>query len=314
LVLCLAWSVSAAAAAPSIVEIDDAAARLLDTQSTRRLIRLELADIDWDADSSNKAVLYFRIFATADGNLTIELWDRGSSYGDRHVSSQGNEPLRARRLALASAELARAALRQQHIEAHRKHHRERRTPTPAAALMLPASLRLLPSLHGATIDFDDLVVLGPRLSAALVFQQGPRVDLGVGWELGRVRAPGDPANARWSEVFLAPSYAWHFGNSEVDLGLQVSAAAASFLDFPVGPTQRRSVHTWSSQLGLLGRYHHALSPAVRLFLAVEAGHTLRPIPVWSSTGGDPLGGFWGGLTLGGEITVLGRDRPVKPSR
>lgn len=314
LALCTAWSTSVAAAAPSIVEIDDAAARLLDTQGTRRLIRLELADIDWEGNTSSKAVLYFRIYATADGNLTIELWDRGTLYGDRHISSQGNEPLRARRLALASAELARAALRQQHIEQHRKRHRQRRTPVPPSSLSLPASLRLLPSAHGATIDFDDLLVLGPRLSAALVFQQGPRVDLGVGWELGRVRAPGDNANARWSEVFLAPSYSWHFGGSELDLGLQVSAAAVSFQDFPVGPSQRRSVHTWSSQLGLLSRYHHALSPMFRLFLEVELGHTLRPIPVWSPTGGEQLGGFWGGLSLGGELTVLGQDRPAKASR
>jgi hypothetical protein len=304
---------------PNIVEIDDAASRLLDAQSTRRLIGLELADLDWEAAAASDAVLYFRIFATSDGNLTIELWDRGRRYGDRHISSQGNEPVRARRLALASVELARAAIRQQSVEQRRKRHRPRPVDVPSSSLQLPASLRLLPSARGSTVDFSDLTVAGPRLSAALVFQQGPRLDLGVGWQAGRVRAPADGthdsgANARWSEIFLAPSYSWHWGDSEIDLGLQISAAAVSFQDFPVGPVERRSVHTWSSQLGLLTRYHHALSPSFRLFLELEAGHTLRPIAVWNPASNDQLAGFWAGLSLGGEITVLGRDRPPKTPR
>lgn len=304
------WPAGVQAAAPSIVEIDDAAGRLIDAQSTRRLIRLELAEIDWEGNAASTAVLYFRIFATPEGNLTIELWDRGQLYGDRHVSSQGNDALRVRRLALASAELARAALRQQSIEQRRKRHRQRPATPPASSLQLPASIRLLPSAQGATLGFDDLMVAGPRLSAALVFHQGPRVDLGVSWQLGRARAPGETANVRWSEVFVAPAYSWHLASSEIDLGLHVSVAAVSLQDFPVGPGQRQSRHTWSSQLALLSRYHHALSPAFRLFLGVELGHALRPIPVWNPTGNDHFGGFYGGLNLGGELTVVGRDRPA----
>ncbi|HEX2878142.1 MAG TPA: hypothetical protein VHO25_01270, partial [Polyangiaceae bacterium] len=181
-------------------------------------------------------------------------------------------------------------------------------PPPASSLQLPASIRLLPGVHGATIGFDDTLTLGPRLSTALVFHDGPRVDLGVGWEMGRVRAFGANANLRWSELFVAPAYSWRIAHSEIDLGLQVSAATVSLLDYPVGPAQRRTRHTWSSQLALLARYHRVLSPAFRLFFAAEAGHTLRSIAIWSPTGSDQLGGFYGGLTLGAELTVLGRDR------
>jgi hypothetical protein len=295
---------------PNIVEIDDAAGRMLDAQSTRRLIRLELAEIDGEGILPDEAVMYFRIFVTADGNLSIELWDRGTPYGNRHVSSQGTAPLRARRLALASAELARAVLRQQNMEQRRLRQREKPLPPPASSLQLPASIRLLPGLHGATIGFDDVVTVGPRLSTALAFHGGPRLDLGIGWEVGRARGFGESASLRWSELFLAPSYAWHIADSEIDLGVLVSAATVSLQGYPVGPTQRQTRHTWSSQLALLGRYHQALSPTFRLFLEVELGHTLRPIAIWSPTGADSLAGFFGGLTVGGEITVLGRDRPA----
>jgi hypothetical protein len=311
LTLGVVWPMAVRAAAPNIVEIDDAASRLLDAQSTRRLIRLELADIDWSGTATSNAVLYFRIFATSDGNLTIELWDRGTLYGDRHVSSQGSEPLRARRLALASAELARAALRQYSIEQRRRRHREKPVPPPASPLQLPASIRLLPGAHAATVGFDDTVTLGPRLSTALVFHGGPRVDLGVGWEMGRARAAGETGGLRWSELFIAPAYSWRIAHSEIDVGLQVSAAAVSLLDYPVGSAQRQTRHTWSSQLALLARHHQALSPAFRLFWGIELGHTLRPIPIWSPTGNDRLAGFYGGLTLGAELTVLGRD-PTSP--
>src|SRR5689334_18455631 len=96
LLCCALQAAPARAALPSIVEIDDTAGRVLDAQSAKRLIRLELAEIDGEGIIAKDAVMYFRIFATPDGTLTIELWDRGRLYGDRHVSSQGSEPLRAR--------------------------------------------------------------------------------------------------------------------------------------------------------------------------------------------------------------------------
>jgi len=307
----LCFATTAQATVTSVVEIDDAASALLDAPGTRRLIRLELAEIDWDtapAGPTPAQVLYFRVFVDPGGALLIELWDRGQFYGDRQVSAQGSELLRARRLALASAELARVAKRQQGIEQRRKKKQQARLNRPPSSLMLPATVRLVPSIQGAAIDGREALLIGPRLSGALVFHKGPRLDLGVGWQLGSARMPGSDSQLRWSEVFLAPSYAWKLEKSEIDLGLTVAASVVTLHDAPVAPNLRDTVHTWTSQLALLGRYHYQLSPTFRLQIGVDLGHTLRPIPISSTPGSEDLGGFWTALNLGGEITVAGRDR------
>ncbi|HTM45235.1 MAG TPA: hypothetical protein VL137_09795 [Polyangiaceae bacterium] len=313
----LASASVAQAAADSVVEIDDSAQALLDAQVTRRLIGVELRDVDLEAPHSQPRVprplLYFRISAQPDGQLILDLWDRGIFYGERHVSAQGNALLRARRLALASAELATVA-RDRMIRDRRPKKVAQSPASKEKAWMLPASLRLIPAAQAAAIDFKDLFLAGPRISSALVFHQGPRVDLGIGWQAGSAPLPGENSRVFRSEIFIAPAYGWHLGPHELDLGVSMTAATMALHDAPVGPNQRSTRHSWSSELNALVRYHHALSSRFRLVVGLELGRSLHPISLWGGAGDQRIDGFWTGFNVGGEITILGVDRPTRSQR
>lgn len=306
----LALARPAQATLRSVVEVDEPAAQLLDVQVTRRLIQLELREIDLDlgeaVQGGGPPVLYFRIFAISDAVLSIELWDRGRFFGERRVSAQGSALLRARRLALASAELARLAKKLLARENARKERARRaRNDEPEGALSLPASVRLTPAVHGALVDDGKLWLIGPRLATALVLHGGPRLDLGLGWHMGALRQKGGNATVSWSEVSLAPAYGWTFARHGFDLGASVAVSAVSAHDVVIGQGTNGSLHTWSAQLALLLRHHLQLAPFVRLSTGAELGHLLHPIELPS---GSEVNGFWFGLNLGVELTALGRDR------
>ena len=97
-----------------MIEVDAAAERLVDARTLRRLIALELADVEVPPEIDGQAsALFYRVLGDTPGFVALELWERGTLHGSRRVSSA--EPgghLFARKVALAAAELARA-LRQQ---------------------------------------------------------------------------------------------------------------------------------------------------------------------------------------------------------
>jgi hypothetical protein len=294
----------------SVVELDESAAELLDVQVTRRLIQLELREIDLElgeaVQGGGPPVLYFRISAISDAVLSIELWDRGRFFGERRVSAQGSALLRARRLALASAELARLAKKLKEREDARKERARRaKNSEPVGALLLPASVRLAPSLHAALVDDGKLWLLGPRLAAALVLHGGPRLDLGLGWHTGALQQDQENATLSWSELSLAPAYGWGFGRHGLDVGASVAVSVVSGHDVVTGPGASGSLHSWSAQLALLLRHHLKLAPRLRLSTGVELGHLLHPIELPAAR---EVNGFWFGLSLGVELTTLGRDR------
>src|SRR6187431_2323057 len=92
-------------------------------RATRRLVQLELSEIDVPQASANKrsrAPLFFRV-VLVEPDVRVELWERGEYYGARGVSgSNAAGQLGARRVALAAAELARRLQRRRHVQAERE--------------------------------------------------------------------------------------------------------------------------------------------------------------------------------------------------
>ena len=88
---------------PVLVEIGDSAESILDARATRRLVQLELSEIDVPAASGNKrarAPLFFRVIKV-EQDVRVELWERGEYHGARVVSgSNAAGQLGARRVAL----------------------------------------------------------------------------------------------------------------------------------------------------------------------------------------------------------------------
>src|SRR6185503_9592831 len=99
-----------------MIEVHRDAAPLIDVRATQRLVELETADVDVPPPPKLdfRPPLYFRIVALSAATLRVELWELGQPRGARSVSAAGNDMLKARRIALAAAELARR-LRQQRL-------------------------------------------------------------------------------------------------------------------------------------------------------------------------------------------------------
>ena len=121
--LTLVESPGLARGAAVLVEIGDSAESLLDARATRRLVQLELSEIDVPPASGNKrarAPLFFRV-VLVEPDVRVELWERGEYYGARVVSgSNAAGQLGARRVALAAAELARRLQRKRQVQAERE--------------------------------------------------------------------------------------------------------------------------------------------------------------------------------------------------
>ncbi|HMR08263.1 MAG TPA: hypothetical protein PKA88_20920, partial [Polyangiaceae bacterium] len=67
----------------------------MDAQLARRLIRIELGDIEVPSRPTDKypgaaSTVFFRVLAPSHDRLHVELWDRGDFYGARGVSVTGS--------------------------------------------------------------------------------------------------------------------------------------------------------------------------------------------------------------------------------
>src|SRR5258706_16211119 len=112
-----------------VIEIDSAAEHWVDARSARRLIPLELSDVDVPPAPALRraaATLFFRVLGRPDGALRVELWERGEFHGARVLSASGeNAQLVARRVTLAAAELGRRLSRKRQAQLEREQVEER---------------------------------------------------------------------------------------------------------------------------------------------------------------------------------------------
>lgn len=285
-----------------LVEIGDSAESLLDARATRRLVALELADIEVPPESGYKrnGSLFYRVLLVGK-DLRVELWQRGEYYGARTVSgTNAAGQLGARRVALAAAELARRLQRKRQVQAERERaaqlireqlaaERERR------GLDGPFALRS--SLEVAAIGDMDGALIGPRLLGQWTFPKRARIDVGMAWLSGSAPAS---ANAEWLELSVAPMRRFSPATSvDLDLGLCVAAAWLRMAKVRGVDAIVDQNETWSARAAAVARFEPRLSRQVRLSAGFETGLVLRQIPYLPSNGvAQRLGGMWLGLGVG----------------
>jgi hypothetical protein len=293
-----------------VVEIDAESERLLDARLTRRLIGLELKEVDVPAPptalpGSPERSLFVRVRGDTGHRLRVELWEHGVFHGARvvNVTPGGSRYLRAQRIALVAADLARRLrqerLRQVREQEHARSQSDLAPPGAAAELDRPRA-RLHARAVGALVGPGDLDLAGPELGGELVLWGRARVGLGAAWLFGVApRMPGLP-RAQWLELSIAPGYSAPLSR-RLDLyaGLKVSAAAVHLATSSAVDRIPGEHDTWSARAGAeLGAEVH-LSRVVSLRGGPEVGSVLRRVVATDRFGGDHrLGGLWLGLGLG----------------
>ncbi len=279
---------------------------------TRRLIGLEVSDIDVpptpDGDGAPTA-LFFRVLELPDGDLRIELWERGVFYGARRVSTDGTGPLRARRIGLVAGVLARRLRRIRLAELLLASQPE----TPPEAVRPPPGFPIFGSLAlstralGAAVP-GDLWLAGPQIAGGLRFDSGVQLELGLAWLAGRVDEPGDETHLSWYELSLTSRKT--FSRGEWDFGFGATAALASVrwtrprFDELAPPTD-----TWGARTTAHLVLEGPLGRRARWSLAPEIGASLHPLKVPRGDGFDrELGGLWVGGSVGIALDPLRRAR------
>jgi len=287
-----------------MVDVDRDAVPLIDARATERLIELETADVDvpLPATATGHPPLYFRILVASQTSLRVELWELGQPYGARSVSAAGNANLKARRIALAAAELARR-LRQQRLAeiAARQRVPESSEEDRAKRAGVPIYGRLAwgAGFHGAAVGLSSAWLLGPGVDVTLRFSSGPRVSLGAAWLAGGASAFGSRSSARWIEATLTGVEGFSLSPSfELSAGLAAAVAAARVGE-PGGPASV-PLDTWSSRAALVVRAEAHVAQSLWITAGPDVGVVLTPI---SATGEDGSAHRIAGLWLGGALTL-----------
>jgi hypothetical protein len=283
-----------------IVEIAPQASRLVDARATERLVRLEIADVDVPAPprAGAEPPLYFRILAPTEKALRVELWELGAPYGARTVSTAGSEHLKARRLALAAAELARQLRRRRLSEIEAQKAAQSDSSGAEEQPGLPIYGRFVAEGGGrvAAIGPSGALIAGPELGAALRFSSGQRVRLSAAWLEGR--ASGFDSSARWLEAGLGFSQAVRLGRF-LDVSAGLEAAVASLrLGSAREPGSGSPLDTWASRAGLALRVEPWLGRNLGLSFGPDAGVVLRKVKGIAPDGGEhAISGVWLGASL-----------------
>ncbi|HEX6272542.1 MAG TPA: hypothetical protein VFZ53_05865 [Polyangiaceae bacterium] len=303
---------AAASPPPAIVEIDPRAP--LDARAARRLVQLELADVEVPKRPQDPEVaLFVRVLAADEERLRVELWERGEAYGARLVSgTRESSQLIARRVALAAAELARGLRQKRRSEARARLDEERRRRLVEQAerertLDGPAALR--PSVTGTLVGLGDLAVVGPSLTGELNVSGATRLDLSAAASFGPVLDGG--ANVEVFELGLAPAHRFVLVNRSLDLDVSAFAKAGvlSFTNVESVDGLAGQHQTWWARAGAATAAEFRLERTTRLSLGLALGAVIRRVPLTLENGEERrLGGFFVGAELGVVFTppVVGR--------
>ncbi len=307
-----------------LVEIDPESERLLDARLTRRLIGLELREIDVPAPSTEPGFgqrsLFVRVLGQVDNRLRVELWEHGMFHGARAVTltPAGSRYLRAQRIALVAAELARR-LRQERLKSAREQERTRAlsgtaAPGTATALEAPRT-RLGAAAQAALVGPGDLWLAGPLLAAELRLPGHASLELGMAWMFGEApRVAGSPS-VQWLELSLAPGYSVALSRRlDLRFALRAAAATAHLTRVPSVDRTAGEHDTWSARaVGDIG-FEYRSAPTFGWRGGFVAGTLLRRLPVTDVAGDhQQLGGYWLGLWLGVTLGPGGpRAQPRTP--
>jgi hypothetical protein len=311
LVLCGASLAANAKAVGVTVEVTDAAEGLLDSRLARRLIALELADVELPTISRTSPfhgpptptgargveIVFVRLLGEAD-LLTVELWAQGLLAGERRIRVAGTEEHQARRVALACAELARhvreARLteRQRVLKEHLFPNATNGAPSYSVAVGLGASV----STHVVWLPTVESVLIGPQFGVWVKSEQSVGIELFGGY----YHAAQTEGPRFWSEFGLRPTFALTLTNA---VGLELKpTVAAGLLDVGV----RRSIlgapeskQTWSARAAFDASISLRLSSSARLRFGPEFGLLLREVGLQPRQDAPSnVRGLWIGLGLG----------------
>jgi len=286
-----------------MVDVSRDAAALIEPRATERLIELETADVDVPAPpgATFRPPLYFRILVLSQTSLRVELWELGKQYGARSVSTVGSDNLKARRIALAAAELARRLRQQRLVEIAAEKAPKGGEDEDAKRALLPIYGRFTwdAGVRAAGIGPASAWVVGPSIDATLRFSSGPRLSLGAAWLVGQAPEFGSSASARWAEATLTYLHGFQLSPSfELSAGLTAAAGAVRISE-PNGPASA-PLDTWSSRAGLLVRAELRIARVLTLSAGPDVGVVLSPISATYDEGDQHrIGGIW----LGGALTV-----------
>jgi hypothetical protein len=287
-----------------MIDVDRDAAALIDAKATERLIELETADVDVPPppNSAVAAPLYFRILAPSQAAVRVELWELGQPYGARSVSAAGSATLKARRIALAAAELARR-LRQRRLaeiaERQRAPESDEGARAKHAGFPIYGRLTWGAGFSGAAAGVSSAWLLGPAIDGTLRFTSGPRLSLGAAWLAGEAPVFSSSASARFLQASLSCVEGFQIA-SDVALAAGLAASVAAVrIGEPRGPASA-AIDTWSSHADLVLRAEARLARAVSLAIGPDVGVLLTPV---SATGSDGNVHRISGLWLGGALTL-----------
>lgn len=258
-------------------------------------------------EAQPRHALYVRISVEAPDNLVVELWSRGQLEGERRVSQKGTAQLRARRIALVSAELARALHRRRELAAEQANQRELQARQAAArmAFTIPARLHLKAEVLGTSVGGDAAWLTGPALSFGLQTQSGAAVEMRAEWFGGQQLSPS-PMTLQWYALALRPYYVWSLGGQPgrerpdhvLEAGANVTLGGVRISDVAAEIAPAGTLDSWTTRATGDVAWSAVVSPLVRLGVRVEAGAVLHPVTVASA----PVSEF-GGLWLGGSLTL-----------
>jgi hypothetical protein len=293
-----AWS--AEAKAGTVVEVAPDAEQHVDERLVRRLVVLELSDVDvpapLEADTSSHAPgLYVRIVADQEA-LAVELWDRGELQGTRRLSLRENSALQARRIALVSGVLVRQ-LRERRLLDNKRYKRRMARERARARQVHPPTIEAQPFLGAqgvvAWVPSGNGVVYGPRLSTGLRLSGGAELSLSAGLGSGAVHDAAGSPMTQWYELGVHPGYAARLApRHALRFGLGASVAVVHVAEGRLADT---GSETWTARAAGEVSWRAQLSDAVELELGAEAGALLRRLPLLDD---ESLGGLWLGLAGG----------------
>jgi hypothetical protein len=297
------------------VEIGSDVDTLVDAPLARRLIRLELADVelpkvnDGAGQRSSRQspsgmpraadeVVFVRLLRQGDG-LVVELWARGELSGERRLAVSSNEQHQARRVALASAELARR-LREVRMVERQRLLRQHLAPNPETTPLYLTKVNVEGFAGvGAAMWFDaNAVLVGPRLYLGVVTESG----VGMGFTGGAFTSTAPSVVRSWTELGLRPNWQLALGRHfELALGLDLAAGVVEIAPTATFPGSEVSHQTWQAKLGLDVQLQWLVSPRVNLVLAPEAALFARQLRIERQETSDTLDGGWLGVSLGALV-------------
>lgn len=274
-----------------ILEITPGAARVFDERLTRRLVALEIADVDVPGPdgSSGSATLYYRVLADERGGVRVELWELGQLHGARRVSVQGTEQLGPRRIALAAGELARQLRRRRLAEldvSRRPKEDDHKKELAAAGFPIHGAFLWSGGARVASVGGDAALLAGPDVAMSLRFSRRQTVTLGAAWLAGDSSRLAGPS-LRWLEAGLSASQGFALSPT-VELHAGAAVAASS--------VHAAATDDWSARAGLEARIELALGRHLSLAVGPDVGAMLHAV---HDDSGHRLAGLW----LGAGVAV-----------